>query len=229
MEFAFIFDMDGVVIDSNPYHKIAWGHFLARHGFPFNDETFDNVISGRTGSTSIRILLGKELSEEEAGQYLREIDEGFQEILRRENGIGPVPGLTRFLKAIRKSGSKTALATSAPPGNVDLTLDKLQLRPYFDVILDRTDVTRGKPDPEVYLNTVGRLRLAREQCVVFEDSKAGIQAALAAGLKVIGVTTSHSRDELLGQGAVMTIGDFKGIVPGDVFNLIRHNKTAPLP
>ena len=220
MEQAIIFDMDGVIIDSNPYHKISWEHFLVKNGHPFNDEIFDNIISGKTGSTSIRLLLGEDLSEEIAAGYLKEIDGDFQEILRQAKDVEPTPGLPAFLQAIRSAGYKTALATSAPPGNVDLTLERTNLRKYFDVILDKTDVTNGKPDPEVYLNAVNRLGTEKDRCVVFEDSRAGIQSAISAGLRVIGVTTGHCRKELLEEGVSMVIDDFQDLRLEEVMNLI---------
>ena len=103
---------------------------------------------------------------------------------------------------------------------MDLTLEKTNLRKYFDVILDKTDVTNGKPDPEVYLNTVNRLGTEKDRCVVFEDSRAGIQSAISAGLRVIGVTTGHSRKELLEEGVAMVIDDFRNLRLEEVINLI---------
>ena len=211
MKDAVIFDMDGVIIDSNPYHKISWERFLIKNGYPFNDDIFDNIISGRTGGTSLRMLLAENIPEEIVAKYLMEIDEEFQEILRNAKDVGPAPGLPEFLDTIKNAGFKTALATSAPPGNVELTLDKTNLREYFDLILDKTDVTNGKPNPEVYLNTVSLLGVEKDRCVVFEDSRAGIKSAISAGLRVIGVTTSHSRNELLEEGVSMVIDDFQNL------------------
>ena len=228
MEQAIIFDMDGVIIDSNPYHKISWEHFLVKNGHPFNDEIFDNIISGKTGSTSIRLLLGYDLSEEIAAGYLKEIDEDFQDILRQAKDVEPTPGLPAFLQSIRSAGYQTALATSAPPGNVDLTLEKTNLRKYFDVILDKTDVTNGKPDPEVYLNAVNRLGTEKDRCMVFEDSRAGIQSAISAGLRVIGVTTGHSRKELLEEGVAMVIDDFQNLRLEEVMSLPAINSSKQL-
>ena len=127
------------------------------------------------------------------------------------------------MQAIKACGYKTALATSAPPGNVTLTLEKLNLQHYFDVILDQTDVTNGKPDPEVYLNTVDRLGIHKERCVVFEDSKAGIKSAISAGLKVIGVATGHTREELLEEGVEMVVDDFVDLNLEDVIKIIRNS------
>ena len=221
MEIGLIFDMDGVIIDSNPFHKNAWRNFLLNKGIPYSDEIFDNVISGRNGPTNIRSLMGQDLPEKIVCEYVAEIDGGFRELLRNTEDICPIPGLYEFLDAIQNSGFKTALATSAPPGNVDLVLERLDLRGYFDMILDSTDVTNGKPDPEIYLTAVKRLGVEKNLCIVFEDSRAGIESARNAGLLVIGVSTSHNRKELLEEGVSMVIDDFKNLTLHEVSNLLQ--------
>ena len=149
--------MDGVIIDSNPTHKISWENFLIKKGLPFNDDIFNDIISGKTGTTSLRILLGHEISDDVIASYVNEIDEEFQKTLRDADDVRPMPGLLYFLQVIKAAGYKTALATSAPTANVELTLEKTRLREFFDVILDKTNVTKGKPDPEVYLKTISKL------------------------------------------------------------------------
>lgn len=224
MKYGIIFDLDGVVIDSNPIHKISWKNFLAKIGLPFNDDIFDNIISGKNGITSLRILLGQEPSNEVITSYVAEIDQEFQKILRDTPKVFPMPGLVNFLQVVKAAGNKTALATSAPPGNVKLILDKISLIEYFDVILDKSDVMKGKPDPEVYLKTVSKLGIHKDQCVVFEDSKAGIKSATDAGIKVIGVTSGHTREELLEEGVSMAIDDFTKLDLREVNNLIAGHE-----
>lgn len=213
--------MDGVVVDSNPFHKIAWERFLDRKGVLYEDDVFEKLISGRNGVYPMKVLLGQELTEKEISAFVNEIDREFQEILCQSEGIEPAPGLLRFLKTIQALGYKTALATSAPSGNVDLIMEKTNLRPFFHVVLDQTDVTKGKPDPEIYLKTVKRLGAKKEECIVFEDSRVGISSALEAGIKVVGVSTGHTREELYQAGVSMAIDDFRNLDPEDVLNLIR--------
>ena len=221
MRYSLIFDMDGVVIDSNPFHKIAWERFLDRKGVLYEDDVFEKLISGRNGVYPMKVLLGQELTEKEISAFVNEIDQEFQEILGQSEGIEPTPGLLRFLKTIQALGYKTALATSAPSGNVDLILEKTNLRPFFHVILDQTDVTKGKPDPEVYLKTVKKLEAKKEECIVFEDSRVGISSALEAGIKVVGVSTGFTQEELYEAGVSMAIDDFRNLDPEDVLRLIR--------
>jgi len=223
MEYGFIFDMDGVVIDSNPYHKIAWGKFLSGQEIPFDDQLFDNVLSGRTGPTSLRMLFGEELSQDKLDLYLDEVDSNYQTILRESEDVRPIAGVHDFLNQITGNGMRLALATSAPVLNIELGLQKLKLENTFEHIVGKVDVSHGKPHPEVYLRSLELLGMAAENCIVFEDSKAGIQSARSAGIKVVGIASGHSKEELLEEGVSMVVDDFVGMELDQILSLIRKN------
>jgi beta-phosphoglucomutase len=209
MNCAVILDMDGVIIDSNPFHRMAWKEFLERHGVEVNEHMFRNVIFGTTGDHAIRnILQPPELTPEQLSGYLEEIDTSYRSIISGSEQIFPVNGLNNFLDFIKEIGFKIALATSAPPENISLILERLGITEYFDVIIDKTQVTHGKPDPEVYLKTVENLKTDSEYCLVFEDSLSGVRSAIQAGIRVIGVTTSHTAEELSKAGTFYNIDDF---------------------
>ncbi|MCD4709211.1 MAG: HAD family phosphatase [Bacteroidales bacterium] len=223
MEYGFIFDMDGVVIDSNPYHKIAWEKFLTKQGYPYDDQLFDNLLSGRTGPTSLRLLFGDDLPEKQLNLFLEEVDLNYQNILRQTKEVRPIAGLYAFLDQITGNGHRLALATSAPTLNIELGLQKLKLENTFEHIVGKVDVSHGKPHPEVYLTTVERLGIPLENCIVFEDSRAGIQSARNAGLPVVGIASGHSQEELLKEGVAMAVDDFIGLELEKVLELIRQN------
>jgi beta-phosphoglucomutase len=223
MEYGFIFDMDGVVIDSNPYHKIAWEKFLRGQGFRFDDQLFNNVLSGRTAPTSLRMLFGEDLPEDRMNRYMEEVDRNYQAILTQNNKIRPIAGIHEFLGQIRGNGHRLALATSAPVLNIEIGLRKLKLEETFDPIVGKVDVTHGKPHPEVYLTTLERMGMAAENCMVFEDSIPGIQSARSAGIRVVGVASGHSRQELLEEGASMVVDDFRGLRLEQVMALFGQN------
>ena len=223
MEYGFIFDMDGVVIDSNPFHKIAWEKFLSGQGIPFDDQLFDNVLSGRTGPTSLRLIFGEDLSQEKLDLYLEEVDSNYQNILRESDDVRPIAGVHAFLDQITGNGIRLALATSAPVLNIELGLEKLKLENTFEHIVGKVDVSHGKPHPEVYLTTLKLLGMTAENCVVFEDSKAGIQSALNAGIQVVGIASGHSKEELLDEGVSMVLDDFTGLNPDKVLALIKKD------
>lgn len=224
MEYGFIFDMDGVVIDSNPFHKIAWEKFLTGKGIHFDDQLFDNVLSGRTGPTSLRIIFGDELPEEDLDRYLAEVDSNYQKILRESNDVKPIAGIHAFLDSVKARGIPMALATSAPELNIELGLEKLKLENTFEHIIGKVDVTHGKPHPEVYLRALKLLGMPAESCVVFEDSRAGIQAALGAGIPVVGIASGHSRKDLLKEGVALAVDDFMGLELENILSLINRNK-----
>jgi beta-phosphoglucomutase len=208
MNCAVILDMDGVIIDSNPFHRMVWKEFLERHGVEVDEPMFKNVIFGTPGDQTIRNLVQKDITSDQLSLYLEEIDTTYRSIISGSEQIFPVSGLNNFLDFIKELGYKIALATSAPPENISLILERLGITEYFDVIVDKTHVTRGKPDPEVYLKTVENLKTDSKYCLVFEDSLAGVRSAIKAGIRVIGVTTSHSAEELSQAGTFYNIDDF---------------------
>jgi beta-phosphoglucomutase len=104
--------------------------------------------------------------------------------------VAPLPGFIDFIRSLKENHIKTAVATAAPKVNLDFLLEHIDLRNDFDVLIDDSEVDKGKPDPEIYLKPAERLGFSPELCLVFEDSLAGIQAAINAGIKVIGLTTT---------------------------------------
>lgn len=219
MGYGLIFDMDGVVIDSNPYHKISWEKFLVTQGMHFDDELFDNVLSGRTAPTSLRMLFGEDLAQRDMDRFMKEVDHNYQTLLREDENVKPIAGLYEFLHQIRKKRIPMALATSAPELNIELGLQKLELENTFQHIIGKVDVTHGKPHPEVYLKALDLLELPAENCIVFEDSRAGVQSALSAGIKVVGIASGHTKQELLEEGVSMAVDDFRDLELEEVLAL----------
>ena len=205
MKPALIFDMDGVLVDNNPFHKQAWDTFCKTHGHHLNEEGLRQNIYGKTNHDVVTFLFGN-LPETDIKAYAEQKEALYRELFLPH--LAPVPGLIEFLPLATQQFEKLAIASSAPPVNIDFILDHLQIRPYFSLIVDETMVSRGKPDPEVYLITSKRLGIPPEQCVVIEDSMAGIESAKRAGMKVVGITTTHSREELRAKNVDWTIENF---------------------
>lgn len=203
--FAVIFDMDGVLVDSNPYHKIALQKFCEKHGFNLTEEDFKARIYGRTNQDWLTNLFGN-LSGEQLQQYATEKELLYQELYRPF--IKEVHGLKEFLHHLQIHEVPYAIGTSAPSMNVTFTLSSIGLTSYFDIILDERFVKRGKPHPEIYLKVAERLEFPPHRCVVIEDSFSGIQAGIAAGAKVVAITTTHTKAELLETGVSLVIDDF---------------------
>ena len=191
---AVLFDMDGVVIDNLPYHVDAWLLYCERHGIHLTREIFYKDLNGLNSKDTFEWLLKREITREE----IIEMEEEKEEIYRGfyKPFLSPAPGLMDFLALLKANGVKTALGTSAGPGNIDFILDGLGIRAEFDAVIGGAEVTKGKPDPEIYVRAAGLVHVSPEDCWVIEDSLQGIEAGLSAGMKVVGMTTSHSPEEL---------------------------------
>lgn len=191
-----IFDMDGVVVHNYAYHFMAWMAFAEKYQFPLNKEIYRDEFNGKTNADLFRKIFG-EVSQEQMDQYADEKESMYQKLYAPY--MVAHKGLIDFLDLLKQKKIKIALGTSAPTSNVDFTLDTLKLRKYFDAIVDGPQVTKGKPEPEVYLRCSALLDLPPHNCVVFEDSLAGLESGKRAGCKIIGVATSHEAWELKSQ------------------------------
>jgi len=217
MNYAVLFDMDGVIIDSNPAHKIALKEFCKQHGHELTEEHLREKIYGRTNKDWIPNVFGP-LPAEVVSRYGEEKEALFREIYKHD--VKPVEGLISFLEELQKHEIPKAIATSAPRSNVDFTLAYTHTEKYFQAFLDEAFVTRGKPDPEIYIKAATALGFDPKQCVVIEDSLSGVQAGIAAGCKVIGITTTHTAEELA--NCDLIISDFTTLKAIDLFNLFNR-------
>lgn len=216
--YAVIFDMDGVIIDSNPYHKISLRQFCEKYGFHLSDEELIKKVYGRTNKEWIANLFGN-LSKEELSHYGEEKETLFREVFK--NDIRALEGLPEFLENLKQNNIPIAIGTSAPRSNVDFVLAHTNLGEYFSVILDEADVEHGKPNPEIYLKVAARLGYEPSRCIVFEDSLSGVESARRAGAKVIGVATTHSIEELSHTDFI--IRDFWGLDSTHLFSTLFEN------
>lgn len=206
---ALIFDMDGVIVDNHQYHLQSWLSFFERHGIHMTEAEYKEKVNGRVMHTILPALLDRALSPEEIRTLGEQKEEEYRALYRDD--IQPTPGLVDFLQEIQQQDLLRAIATSAPPANVDFTLEHTQLRSYFPVIVDDTMVKTGKPDPEVYLKSAEQLGVPTDRCIVFEDAILGIQAGKSAGMAVVALATTHTRTELEATEADYIINDFRGL------------------
>ncbi|NOT75580.1 MAG: HAD family phosphatase [Cyclobacteriaceae bacterium] len=213
---AVIFDMDGVIVDTNPHHKISLRQFCEKYGYQLSDEELLKKIYGRTNKEWIANLFDRPLTVAELSAYGEEKEKLFRDIYEKD--IAPVAGLEDFLKKLEENNIPKAIGTSAPKSNVDFILDNLHLRKYFNTILDESNVNHGKPNPEIYLKVAAALQFPPERCIVFEDSLSGVASAQAAGSKVVGITTTHSKEELSHTDYV--IDNFIGLDPSDLIKKV---------
>ena len=196
--------MDGTLIDNTPYHFKSWQAFFKNHGLgTITQETYKTNISGVPIIETLRGLF-PDADEATLKQYLNEKETYYREIYAPF--LRPINGLENFLSELKEAGIKMAIASSATVQDIDFILNKIPIRQDFEAIIDGSRVTKGKPNPQIFLKAAEELNAKPENCVVFEDSLAGIKAANAAGMKVVGITTGHAADQL--QPSSLVINDY---------------------
>lgn len=196
---ALVFDLDGVIVDSMPLHTEAWRAYLRRHGIECED--IEPRMHGRRNDDIVRDFMGARLTREEIFAHGAAKEALYRELSGPEVGNHLVPGIAGFLA--RYSGTPMAVASNAEPANIDFVLDGAAIRRYFRVVVDGMQVAHAKPQPDVYLKAADRLGIAPKNCIVFEDSPAGVQAARAAGTRAVIVETHGTVD-----GPELKIADF---------------------
>jgi beta-phosphoglucomutase family hydrolase len=186
---AIILDMDGVIIDSNPVHRQAWSIYNRRFGIE-TDEAMQQRMYGKRNDEIVRDFLGPGLTDDQIREHGAAKERLYRELMARDVSGALVPGVRDFL--MRYADAPLAVATNAEPENVDFVLDGAGLRRYFRIVVDGAQVRNPKPDPEIYLRTAERLEVPPGDCIVFEDSLPGLEAARNAGMRTVGVTTTHA-------------------------------------
>ena len=194
MSKAVIFDMDGVICHTNPFHSQAFKIFFEKRNLFPTEEEFQLHMYGKNNGYILSHFLGRKIEGQELLDLEFEKESLFREIYQHH--VDPISGFLDFFHNLRSAGFKTGVATSAPFANLELIGGRLDLFPHLESALASEHVTKHKPDPEVYLKTAANLSLSPSQCIVFEDSFSGVSAAKNAGMKVVGVLSSHTVDQL---------------------------------
>jgi beta-phosphoglucomutase family hydrolase len=202
-----LFDMDGVVCHNMPAHEEAWRRFFRSHGIEIDLKDFRENTMGRPTREVLRYYFKREVPPQEA-QACADVKETLYRRLYAPKRRA-LPGLRALLSEGRRRGCRLGVGTGSKDDNVTFILDGMNLRSSFDAVVDGGMVTKGKPDPETWLILADKLKVRPKDCVVFEDSLLGEEAARRAGMAVVGVTTSHRADEF--RYARLRVRDFKGL------------------
>ena len=191
---GYLFDLDGVIVDTAKYHYLGWKKLSDELGLHFTDQD-NELLKGVSRVRSFEIILelnGREMSEEEKEKYCTIKNQYYVEYISQITPDEILPGAYDFIRDIKKAGIRTALGSASK--NAGMILDRLQIRDCFDAVIDGTMVTHAKPDPEVFLKGAEALGLAPEDCIVFEDAVAGVVAAHNGGMKAVGVGNNEVRE-----------------------------------
>ena len=189
-----LFDMDGVIVDNHQYHFLSWQKLAEQHNIPITEEFYRTQMNGRTFSGIIEVVFNEEMPISKAKEIAYEKERIYRDLYKEH--LKPTDGLMAFLEEAKAKDIPMVVGTSAPVDNVEFTLDGLNIRSYFKGVIDDRAVTKGKPDPEVYLNCAKMIDRDPANCIVFEDAVSGIKAGKSAGASVIALATSHKREEL---------------------------------
>jgi HAD superfamily hydrolase (TIGR01509 family) len=213
---AVIFDMDGVICHTNPYHSKAFRVFFDKRNLNPSDAEFAEHMFGKSNSYILKHFLGREIVGEEFLQMENEKESLFREIYANE--VKTICGWFPFLEQLKAYGFKTGVATSAPRANLDLIMGKVGFEKHMESILASEDVIMHKPDPQVYIKSAENLLVEPSKCLVFEDSFSGVSAAINAGMSVVGVLSSHTKNEL--PPCDLYIDDYEDFSVDDLFEIL---------
>jgi beta-phosphoglucomutase family hydrolase len=216
---AFIFDMDGTIVDNMGYHTDSWVEFFRRRGRTIDRDAFFLSTAGRHGREIIRAEMGADLTEDEVLALNSE-----KEVVYREL-YGPhrktVDGFDALIGAAKAAGVRLAVGTAAQTSNVTFTLDGLDLRKHFDAVVTAADVPRGKPHPDVFLEAARRVGAAPEHCIVFEDAPLGVEAARRAGMRCVVITTTLPAASFAEfDNVIAIVDDFAGLSIDTLFAIV---------
>ena len=201
---AILFDLDGTLADTDSIHFAVWQDILVRYELDIDRSFYRRRISGRTNSKIIKDII-PQLTLEEAWKLATEKEETYR---RLANSLLPTPGLDRLIELTNRTAIKRAVVTNAPEDNAVYTLKVLRLTDLFPTVIMAKDAPPGKPNPAPYELALNRLQVKSKRAIAIEDSAAGIESAVSAGIYTIGITSSHPAEDLLAAGAKMTVKDF---------------------
>lgn len=217
-DLGFIFDLDGTIVDSTAHYRASWAELIEEFGTDHDPEQFLR----RNTRDNFRELFGGSVTDQELEQHVAR-QAGMGHTKMRAHGIEMHDGIFELLTGLQAHGVKLAIATSAERSNAEWTLDALGIRDLFREVVTDRDVENGKPAPDVYREARRRLGVETWQCAAMEDSAAGLQAAKGAGLRVIGVVTTHARIELEQAGADWIVDSARQLSAPDVIQFILSN------
>ncbi len=218
---AFIFDMDGTIVDNMTYHELSWKEFFVRRGMEIDSDSFFRATAGRLGSEIMRDYFGESLSDADCAAFSREKEEIYRSLY--EPHRKPVKGFDALIDEAMRIGVALAVATAAPQENVEFILDGMNIRRHFNAVVGARDVSRGKPHPDVFLQAARGCGVDPQQCVVFEDAPLGAEAAARAGMSAVILTTTAAHGDFDRFNNIIAMGeDFSCF---DVRELIARGTT----
>jgi beta-phosphoglucomutase-like phosphatase (HAD superfamily) len=203
---TFIFDMDGTMVDSMPFHQQSWMLFAQRHAIAFDLPDLMAKTTGRTGSECMEILFGKPLSVDESYRLLQEKESLYRDLFEAQ--FREVQGFKAFASHAQANGIRVCVGTAGDKHNIAFAMSNLMMAEQPEVIVGGDEGLPGKPEPAIFLEVAKRMGVVPASCIVFEDAPFGIEAARRGGMRAVAICTSHSAAELAGPHVLAAVPNF---------------------
>ncbi len=215
---ALIFDMDGTMVDSMPWHAEAWVEFARRRGMALDVPDLMRRTTGRNAFECACELMGREVTEAESAEITQKKESIYREIFGA--AFTEVRGFRAFASKAAARGLKIAVGTAGDRHNVEFVMSRLQMDPLPLAIVGGDEGLPGKPQPAIFLEAVRRIGVAPEHCIVFEDAPFGIEAARRGGMRAVAVCTTHSAAELAGPHVLAAVRDYEELAQSDFLEIL---------
>ncbi len=216
---AVIWDMDGVIANTGPYHLKGWQIVLQKTGKHYTEEAYRRN-TGKRSDSILKDILGEKVTQEEIAKITQEKEEIFKQLISQN--IRSYPGVIRLITSLKEHGFKTAIASSAHMGSIQLITRSLKIHNCFDAIISGWNLTKSKPDPEIFLQAIEKLGVKAKNAIVIEDAIVGVTASKRAGICCIAVTNTNPKEDL--QEADLVIDSLEEITIDDLEKLLNRHK-----
>jgi beta-phosphoglucomutase-like phosphatase (HAD superfamily) len=216
---ALIFDMDGTMIDSMPWHARAWVEFSRRHGLAIDVPDLMARTTGRNGAECLRELFGRDITGAEGDALTLEKETIYRELFSAH--FAEVAGFSAFAQRVAQLALKVAVGTAGDLGNVEFALSRLNMQPAPLTIVRGDEGLPGKPQPAIFLEAARRVGADPAHCIVFEDAPFGIEAARRAGMRAVAICSTHSAQELAGPHVLVAVRDYNELMTTDFLESIH--------
>lgn len=216
---AVIWDMDGVIVNTGPYHCRSWQYVFKKQGINFTEEDFQHIF-GQRNDNIIRKTLERDLNQAEVDAIAQDKEEFFRRIVKQD--LKAFPGVTDLLQVLKNNSIAAAIASSAPMENIQLILNELGLEDYFQAIVYGREVSEGKPSPQGYLLAAQKLGVKAQNCIGIEDAVAGVTAINRAGMSSIAITNTHPAERLF--EADLVVDSLEKVTLADLNRLFSSKK-----
>lgn len=207
---ALIFDLDGTMIDSMPWHAKSWVAFTKRHQIDIDLDDLMRRTTGRTGVECMRELFQRDFDEAQALELVQEKECLYRELFGPQ--FSEVPGFGDFALQASERGLKVGVGSAGDQHNIAFALSHLKLQAPLETVVGGDEGLPGKPEPAIFLEAARRMNIAAQACIVFEDAPFGIEAARRAGMRAVALCTSHTPEQLAGAHVIASVHNFHDLM-----------------